>query len=196
MDENTIKIRSERSKKDFPRLKLEDGEYVEYAFSRAKVCLAMIFGGVALGLIAILVGFLVVLMGQSTLDEMGRNFLYIILGCLVLAAMLIGLVALIVYRGNKLYVTNKRVIQYIMRSPVVTSVNMIDLASVEDASFHQSGLLQKIFRYGTFRLSTVGDETTYTFEYSDVTPEQVKGVSKLIVDAKSRAKRKKKTETE
>ena len=185
MDENMIKIRSERSRKDFPQLKLEDGEYVEYAFSRAKICLVMIFGGVALGLIAILVGFLVVLMGQSTLDAMGRNFLYIILGCLVLAAMLIGLVALIVYHGNKLYVTNKRVTQKMMKSPVVTSVNVIDLASIEDASFHQSGLMQKLFRYGTFRLSTVGDETTYTFEYSDVTPEQVRGISRLITEAKS-----------
>ena len=188
MDENMIKIRSERSRKDFPQLKLEDGEYVEYAFSRAKICLVMIFGGVALGLIAILVGFLVVLMGQSTLDAMGRNFLYIILGCLVFAAMLIGLVALIVYRGNKLYVTNKHVMQKMMKSPVVTSVNVIDLASIEDASFHQSGLMQKLFRYGTFRLSTVGDETTYTFEYSDVTPEQVRGISRLITEAKSKVR--------
>ena len=188
MDENMIKIRSERSRKDFPQLKLEDGEYVEYAFSRAKICLVMIFGGVALGLIAILVGFLVVLMGQSTLDAMGRNFLYIILGCLVFAAMLIGLVALIVYRGNKLYVTNKHVMQKMMKSPVVTSVNVVDLASIEDASFHQSGLMQKLFRYGTFRLSTVGDETTYTFEYSDETPEQVRGISRLITEAKSKVR--------
>ncbi|MBQ6375571.1 hypothetical protein IJJ37_01415 [Candidatus Saccharibacteria bacterium] len=191
MDESLAKIRNERSKKDFPFLKLESDEYVEYAFSRAKACLFAIIGGVATGLILILVGFLVVLMGQSTLDDMGRNFLYVILTCLVFAAMLIGLVAFIVYRGNKLFVTNKHVIQMIMKSPVATSINMIDLASVEDASFHQNGLLQKLFHYGTFRLSTVGDETTYTFAYSDVTPDEIKGVSKLITEAKKKESTKK-----
>lgn len=190
MDEGLTKIRSARSKKDFPFLKLEDDEYVEYAFKRAKACLFAIIGGTALGLVAILVGFLVVLMGQTSLDEMGRNFLYVILTCLIFASLMIGLVAMVVYRGNKLFVTNKHVIQLVMKSPVATSVNMIDLASVEDASFHQNGLMQKIFRYGTFRLSTMGDETTYTFNYSDVTPDEVKGVSKLITEAKARVDKK------
>ena len=190
MDENLIKIKSEESRKRFPHLKLEDNEYVVYAFSRAKICKYMIIGGTAAGLAVILLAFLLVLMGQDTLDEMGRNFLYIILTCLVVAALIIGCVALMVYRGNKLFVTNKHVIQMVMKSPVATSFNIIDLAGVEDASFHQNGLMQKIFRYGTFRLSTVGDETTYTFEYSDVTPEEIKGVSELILKAKNRKKRK------
>ena len=55
-----------------------------------------------------------------------------------------------------------------MDSPVSNSVNIIDLISIEDASFKQDSLMQKLFNYGTFRLSTVGDETTYTFKYSDV----------------------------
>ena len=33
MDNNLAKIRHERSVKDFPGLKLEDDEYVEFAFS-------------------------------------------------------------------------------------------------------------------------------------------------------------------
>lgn len=189
MDENLVAIRHERSKKDFPFLKLEEGEYVEFAFSRTKMCLAMISGGVAAGLILILLAFLLTLSAQATLDEMGKNFIFIILTCLVATAILIGVVALIVYRGNKLFITNKHAIQLVMKSPVVTSVNMIDLASIEDASFHQSGLLQKIFRYGTLRLSTVGDETTYTFEFCDITPEQLKAISKLITENKKIAKK-------
>ena len=78
----------------------------------------------------------------------------------------------------------------IMKSPVATSINVIDLASVEDASFHQNGLMQRIFHYGTFRLATVGDETTYTFTYSDVTPDQIKGVSELVTEAKKKATKK------
>lgn len=189
MDEGLAKIRNARSKKDFPFLKLEDDEYVEYAFSRAKICLFMIFGGVTGGLAFILLMFLMILLGQNSLDEMGRNFMYVILACLVTTAIIIGLVSYTVYRGNRLFVTNKHVIQMIMKSTVSTSVNTIDLPSIEDVSFHQDGLMQKIFGYGTFRLSTIGDETTYTFPFSDVTSEELRGVSKLITEAKAKRKK-------
>ena len=55
---------------------------------------------------------------------------------------------------------------------------------MEDASFTQKNIWQKIFRYGTFRLSTVGDETTYTFPYSDISTEELRAVTELITDAK------------
>lgn len=189
MDKALAKVRHERSKKDFPFLKLEEDEYVEFAFSRARVCLAMIFGGVALSLILLLLTFLVVIAGQQELDESGRKFLYVILMVLVVMAILIGLTALLIYRGNKLLITNKHVIQMIMKTPVATSMNMIDLSSIEDASFRQNGITQKMFHYGTLRLSTVGDETTYTFEYADVSQNELKEISKLVTEAKKAAKK-------
>lgn len=190
MDEGLTKIRHDRSKKDFPFLKLEDDEYVEFAFTRAKVCLALIFGGLAAGIIFILLAFLIVILNQQYVDEMGRNFMFVILTVLILMAIAISLVALMVYRGNRLFITNKHVIQMVMKSPVATSINMIDLQSIEDASFHQNGVLQKMFHYGIFRLSTVGDETTYTFDYSDINPAELKEVSKLITDAKKKSAQK------
>ena len=83
-----------------------------------------------------------------------------------------------------------------MTSPVANSVNIIDLSSVEDASFRQDSILQNLFHYGTFRLSTVGDETTYTFKYSDITGEQLKAVTDLISAAKKRGRKKKAAEEE
>ena len=191
MDEALVKIRHERSKKDFPGLKLEEDEYVEFAFSRAKICLMMILGGTAAGLILILLAFLLVILGQAMIDDMGRRFLFIILFALLASAVIIGMIALKIYRGNKLFLTNKHAIQMIMTSIVSDSINIIDLASVEDASFRQDSLLQKIFHYGTFRLSTVGDETTYTFKYSDVSSSELKAVTKLITDAKKAHKKEK-----
>ena len=76
-----------------------------------------------------------------------------------------------------------------MTSLVSSSVNIIDLTSVEDASFRQDGIWQRILHYGTFRLSTVGDETTYTFKYSDIAPAELKAVTKLISDAKKKHKK-------
>ena len=194
MDESLARIRHERSKKDFPGLRLEDDEYVEFAFKRARVCLLMIIGGVMFGLIVVLLAFLLVLMGQSMIDEMGRNFLFIILAALLASAVMIGVVSLVVYNGNRLFITNRRVIQMVMTSPVVNSVNIIDLSSVEDASFRQENLLQNLFHYGTFRLSTVGDETTYTFKYSDISGEELKAETDLISNAKKRGRKKKELE--
>ncbi|MBQ3433210.1 PH domain-containing protein [Candidatus Saccharibacteria bacterium] len=192
MDENLAKIRHERSKKDFPGLKLDEGEYVEYFFKRSKMCLWMILGGTFVGLVLILLAFLIVLLNQAAIDEMGKNFLFIMLCALLAAALIIGMVALRIYNGNRLYVTNKHVMQMVMNSLVSTSVNIIDLASIEDASFKQTNIMQKLFHYGTFRLSTVGDETTYTFPYSDITPTELRGVTELITAAKkiSRANKK------
>ena len=185
MDEGLVKIRHERSVKDFPFLKLEDNEYVEFAFKRARIWLNLILGGLAAGLILILLAFLLVLMGQDTIDSTGVNFLYIILGSLLAAVLLAGLFTVIVYRGNKLFVTNKHVIQMIMLSPMANSLSMIDLSSIEDTSFSQSGIIQKLLGYGTFRLSTIGEETTYTFKKSDITSEELRAVSKLVTKAKA-----------
>jgi hypothetical protein len=188
MDENLAKIRHERSKRDFPGLSLEDGEYVEYFFKRAKICLWMIWGATFFGLVTILLAFLIVLMHQASIDEMGRNFLFIILFALLAAALIIWMIALKIYNGNKLYITNRHVIQMVMNSPVSTSINIIDLKSVEDASFSQRNILQKLFHYGTFRLATVGEETTYTFPYSDISPSELKNVTELISAAKKISK--------
>lgn len=184
MDKSLVKVRHERSKRDFPGLRLDDDEYVEFAFQRARVCLFMILGGLAFGLIVILLAFLLVLIGQSMLDEMGRNFLFIILAALLSAVLISGLIAIKIYHGNKIFITNKHVIHMMMNSLVANSVNVIDLSSVEDVSFKQDSLIQKLFHYGTFRLSTVGDETTYTFRFSDISGEDLEEVTKIITNAK------------
>lgn len=189
MDENLGKIRHERSKKDFPMLNLDDDEYVEFAFKRARICLYLILCGTSFGVILVLLAFLLTLLGQSMIDEMGKHFLFIILLALLASAVIIGMIALTTYRGNRLFVTNKRVIQMVMSSLVSSSINAIDLASVEDVSFRQDGIMARLFHFGTLRLATVGDETTYTFKYSDVTSDDIKAISKMITDAKKKQKK-------
>ena len=189
MDENLAKIRHERSKKDFPMLTLEDDEYVEYAYKRANVCLMLIMVATGVGVIILLLGFLLVLLSQARLDEMGKKFLFIMLFALFASVIIIRIVALKTYRGNRLFITNQRVVQLLMTSLVSSSVNAIDLTGVEDVSFHQDGILPRIFHYGTLRLATVGDETTYTFKYSDISPEDMKAISKMITEAKKRSKK-------
>ncbi|MBQ2695256.1 hypothetical protein IJG04_01300 [Candidatus Saccharibacteria bacterium] len=190
MDEGLAKIRHSRSKKNFPFLKLEDGEYVEFVFSRAKTYLLMLLGGLAIGVAVVLFVFLMVLIEQPVLDEMGMNFLFIILATLIGVAVITALVTLRIYNGNKLFITNQHAIQMIMTSPMASSMNIIDLASIEDASFSQDGVLEKMFHFGTFRLATVGDETTYTFKYSYVSPDDLRTISELLTKAKKEMRKK------
>ena len=54
--------------------------------------------------------------------------------------------------------------------------------------------MQTFFGYGTLRLATVGDETTYTFKYSDISQEDLEAVSKLVLEAKKKQRKKVKAE--
>lgn len=181
MDESLANIRHERSKKDFPALKLEDNEYVEFAFSRAKICYLLIWAIVGGAALFISLLFLVVFLSQPEVNDMSRNFLSFLVITIVAAAIIGGLIATKVFSCNKLYITNRRAIQFIMVSPVVTSKNIIDLSSIEDASFHQNSIIQKLFKIGTLRLSTVGDETTYTLKYTEIIGgDELNSITKLI----------------
>ena len=189
MDESLANIRHERSKKDFPALKLEDGEYVEFAFSRSKICYLVIWGCVIGVAVLIAALFMFLFMTQPEINDMGHNFLAFLVITIVAFAFIAGLVATKVFSCNKLYITNRRAIQFVMISPVVTSKNVIDLSSIEDASFHQTSIIQKITKIGTLRLSTVGDETTYTLRYVDVIGgDELNSITKLIRSNKNTKK--------
>ena len=185
MNEALKNVRHARSKKDFPHLKLEEGEYVELAFSRAKICLTAIMAGTIAAFALILIVFIITMAsGVLSIDTMGRNFLAVVFTTIIAVIFIAAIISLRIYRGNKLFITNKRVMQFSMTSLVSSSVNIIDLSSIEDASFHQKNIFQKVFKYGTLRLSTVGDETTYTFPYSDISAEELKQIAYLVSNVK------------
>ena len=189
MDESLANIRHERSKKDFPAVKLEDGEYVEFAFSRAKICYLLIWGCVAGVAVLITALFMFLFMTQPEINTMGNNFLAFLVITIIAFAFIAGLIATKVFSCNKLFITNRRAIQFIMVSPVVTSKNVIDLSSIEDASFRQTSIIQKLFKIGTLRLSTVGDETTYTLQYVEVIGgDELNSITKLIRSNKNTKK--------
>ena len=76
-----------------------------------------------------------------------------------------GYVAVWVYLQNKFFLTNESVIQEIQSSLFSRHEQTVSLGSIEDASFRQQGIIQSLFNYGSIRLSTEGEETTYRFHY-------------------------------
>ena len=66
-----------------------------------------------------------------------------------------------------------------------TDSTTIAPSSIEDASFRQSGIIQTVFNYGTIRLSTEGEETTYIFHFVARPREQIAVINNAIEDFKN-----------
>lgn len=84
-----------------------------------------------------------------------------------------GAVALWVYLQNQFFMTNESVIQEIQSSLFARHEQTVSLGSIEDASYKQAGILQTVLDYGTIRLSTEGEETTYVFKYVENPRRQI-----------------------
>lgn len=161
--------RHERSRRLYTTLNLSAGEYVISAVRRHPIGLVI---PLSLGVL-LLAAALTVLVGYSTivdtlnltgaLPDVSAVVLPILLLCV-----LIGLgmyVIYYVYVNNKFFLTNESVIQEIQVSLFSRHEQTVSLSNIEDASFAQQGIVQQIFNYGSIRLSTEGDETTYRFTY-------------------------------
>ena len=194
MKEDLIKLHHTRSKKDFPELDLEEDEYVELSIQRSNYGLLAIWSLTAFAsLILIIVAITTNTRGASVMSSLGFNpaaigslyFIFIILlGVIILCAVVFSRV----YKSNRMFVTNRRIFHYEAISLFAKSVNVIELNRIEDVSFRQNGVIDHIFHLGTIRLSTVGDETTYTFKFVDTPTDELKTIMHLVHVAKEAKK--------
>lgn len=189
MKKDLAKLRHARSAKDFPNVDLEDDEYVELAIDRSKLGLILIWAGEAAGFVVVTVILILLITGDGSafgLNQSAMSYLYLIMFVLYAVLLISGFVGTFIYKNNHLLVTNKRVIQQIRSNLLASSTNIIDLQSIEDVSFRKAGLIDYIFRLGTIRMSTVGDETTYTFPFVDTPRDEIKVITRLVTKAKER----------
>ena len=168
-----LRQKHEQSMKDHPNLNLSEAEYVILNIKRHPIGL---WGPIAATIIAILLLLafwisypLIVQAGQvplSTTEEVpGFVSVSIIVFSLIVLVGIFGYIAAWVYLRNTFYLTNESVIQEIQHGIFSRHEQTVSLGSIEDASFKQFGIWQTMFNYGTIRLSTEGEETTYRFQY-------------------------------
>jgi hypothetical protein len=164
-----VKKRHERSKRLYPLLNLSESEYVISAVRRHPIGLV----------IPLTIGTLVIAFATSILMNYNGFVEYFnITGKaadietamlpILLFNVLIALGMFIVYYvyvSNKFFLTNESVIQEIQHSLFSRLEQTVSLSNIEDASYTQTHILQTILNYGSIRLSTEGDETTYRFTY-------------------------------
>jgi len=158
------------SVKRYPHLNLSEGEFVVLDVKRHPIGLllpVLATGVTILALIAVLIIYpseaSLSMSAGPTLPAYGDAFLVLMI--LMLLVGVGGAIAVWVYLQNQFYMTNESVIQEIQHSLFSRHEQTVSLGSIEDASFKQSGILQMMLNYGTVRLSTEGEETTYRFTY-------------------------------
>lgn len=152
----------------YPFLNISDAEYVISAVRRHSIGLVAPLA-LTIFLIALIASFMVNYVaiagaiGMTTPPDFG------LVAFVGLALMLLvgigGYIAYWVYVANKLFLTNESVIQEIQLGLFTHKEQTVSLANVEDASYDQHGIIQMLFNYGSIRLSTEGEETTYRFNF-------------------------------
>lgn len=176
--------RHEQSRKQYPFLNLSEGEYVLKRVKRHPIGLLSIWL-VTAGLLALVcVVAPVVLATQGLLSDIGVFGLGVIIG-LTLLFLVGGYISAYVYKNNQFYLTNESIIQLIRQSLFAQRTQTISLGSVEDASFVKRGVIQYIFNYGRIRLSTVGEENTYRFDFVSDPKKQASMLNNAVEDYKN-----------
>ncbi len=164
-------------------ISLEAGERIVLEIKRTKIIPILIFAGACLASILLFALYILINAGNSfvfALDASGRAFFLLVIAIVLGTVWIATLISLNVYTTNKLFVTNKRLIQRVANSLFDTAMNVIDLVSVEDVSFKQAGLFEHLFEVGTLRMSTIGDETTYIFKYLDTPTDELETITHFV----------------
>jgi hypothetical protein len=162
-----VEHQHQMSRQKYPQLNLSRSEYVLSAVKRHPIGIVKIWG-IGLALIA---AFMVMYFGIFMSPNGSANVEGLAsIAAAVLAIMLLLIVggvfvATYVYNANRFYLTNESVIQEIQASLFTKNEQTVSLSNIEDASYKQGGIWSTILNYGTIRLSTEGDETTYRFSY-------------------------------
>ena len=124
-----------------------------------------------------------------TINDASLHYLRIAIFALYTVIFAGGIIGQSIYNANEVFITNQRAIQKSRSSLFANSTNIIELRRIEDVSFRQQTLIDHLVQIGTLRMSTVGDETTYTFKYLDTPHDEVKIISHLVYENKKQRKR-------
>lgn len=186
-----LKRKHDESVRLYPFLNLSEGEYVVLRIDRHPIGLLIPSFFTALAFIILSTFLLLIpdfygtmetssLSGESSLLMPSQAIVAGVLLLLMAFSLFLGGVSIWVYQKNQFFLTNESVIQEIQHSLFSRHEQTVSLGSIEDASFRRQGVLQHLFNYGTMRLSTEGEETTYSFAFVENPKEQVAIVSNAV----------------
>lgn len=166
---DATKIKHDRSHQLYPNLNLSEGEYVIAVVRRHPIGL---FFSLGIGLLFVTLALLAlfnydVVVQLLQLKGAGADISVMIWPIIMVIVLicLITYVAYYVYTNNKFFLTNESIIEHSQTTLFAKVEKSISLGSIEDASYSQTSMLQQLVNYGSIRLSTVGDETSYRYTF-------------------------------
>ena len=185
-DPQTIKARHDRSVKKYPEITVDEDEYVVLSMRRHSLgyLLNIIFSSIVA---VFLISTWIIVCFMPNPLPIPANFkpqLSVIFGSITLLLILLTYANYFVYRANRIVITNERAIQWISTTIMSQKKQVINLESIEDISYSRDGILQHLFDYGTVKLSTVGDESTYTFAFSPNPDKKAEFLSDVVEAAR------------
>ena len=185
-DPRVIKTRHEQSVKTYPDITVDEDEYVVLSMRRHSLgyLLNIIFSAF-IGVLLIRAWIIICFMPNPL--PIPANFkpqISLIFGSVTLLLIILTYVNYIVYRANRFVITNERAIQWISNTIMSQKKQVINLESIEDISYSREGILQHLFDYGTVKLSTIGDESTYTFPFSPNPDKKAEFLSDIVEAAR------------
>lgn len=185
-----LRQKHEESMRLYPTLNLTEGEFVVLRITRHPIGLFIPVFTTALALVILTTFMLLVPDLYSTLQPSlasgsdaflpSEGLIVSILLLVILFVLFLGGSSIWVYQRNRFFLTNESVIQEIQLSLFSHHEQTVSLGSIEDASFRRQGILQHIFDYGSIRLSTEGEETTYRFAYVEHPKDQIAIVDNAV----------------
>lgn len=185
LSEDEMEKRCADSRQKYPFIQFLPNEYVAIDVARTS------FGYLKnwVGAIVVFVVMILLLVALPFVHlqgvDLGAAFPVILLGGLVLTAIAsaFAAIATYVFKRNHLLITNERVFRREQLTPFAFNDQNIELAKVENCSFSQDGLVQQMFDYGTISLKTVGDESTYNFDFASDPKDQFQIVNLMVQEA-------------
>jgi hypothetical protein len=175
--------RHDQSVRDFPSLNLSDAEFVISAVRRHPIGLVLpvsltIFLIALVASLVINYSIVTTALGILNPPSFAAALLF---GSLFILLIAIGCyISVWIYTSNRFFLTNESVIQEIQTGLFSRHEQTVSLVNIEDASFSQQGIVQLMFNYGSIRLSTEGDETTYRFNYVTNPKDQIATLNNAV----------------
>jgi len=107
----------------------------------------------------------------------------------MLATLFSAVVAWIItftFHKNYLIITNERVFRRDQTTPWSFYDQNIELSRIENCSYAQTAITQRLLNYGSISLETVGHEATYVFEFASKPRDQFRIVNMMVEEAAAR----------
>lgn len=103
----------------------------------------------------------------SVIENLGTAFLLANIFAIssVIVAVMIVLLASLVYRQNRLIVTDRNITQVLQNGLFSRKVSQLNMVNVEDVTSEQKGIFATMLGYGSLVIETAGEQANFKFTY-------------------------------